>query len=165
MTILAAEEVRQFGVTPKVALLSYSNFGSHHLSSAQRMQEALQLITERAPDLEVEGEMHADAALIEAIRNRRFPDSCLTGSANLLVMPNLDAANIDFNLLKAAVEDCVTLGPILIGAARSVHVVTPSITVRGLLNMTAIAVAKAQREIVPEESSEEEKSEVVAKAS
>jgi malate dehydrogenase (oxaloacetate-decarboxylating)(NADP+) len=146
MTLLCAEEIRQFGITPKVALLSHSNFGTRPAESVTRIQHALQLLMQRAPELEVEGEMHADSALSETIRSRRFPNSRLKGRANLLVMPSLDAANISFNLLKMAVDGAVAIGPILVGANRSVHVVTPSITVRGLLNMSAIAAAKAQRE-------------------
>ncbi len=143
MTVLAAEEVRRFGLVPKVALLSASNFGSLDTPSAIKMREALALITERAPELEVEGEMHGDAALSEDIRLRMFPRSRLRGEANLLVMPTLDAANIAFNLLKAAAGGGVTIGPILLGAARPVHIVTPSASVRRLVNMTALAVADA----------------------
>ncbi len=159
MTILCAEEIRQFGITPKVAFLSHSNFGTRPSAGVSRIQQALHLLENLAPDLEVEGEMHADAALSETIRSRRFPNSRLKGRANLLVMPNLDAANIAFNLLKVAVDNAVAIGPILVGANRSVHVVTPSITVRGLLNMSAIAAAKAQREVMVE--SVEETEEVV----
>lgn len=150
MTLLCAEEIRQFGITPKVAFLSHSNFGTRPSAGVSRIQHALYLLRSLAPDLEIEGEMHADAALSESIRLRRFPNSRLKGRANLLVMPNLDAANIAFNLLKVAVDSAVAIGPILVGANRSVHVVTPSITVRGLLNMSAIAAAKAQREVMIE---------------
>ncbi len=144
MTILAAEEIRRFGVAPKVALLSGSNFGSmEELPSARKMQRALALITERAPELEIEGEMHGDAALSDEIRHKAFPRSKLKGEANLLVMPTLDAANISFNLLKVASADNVTIGPILLGAARPVHILTPSATVRRIVNMTALAVADA----------------------
>ncbi len=145
LTLLCAEEIRQFGITPKVALLSHSNFGSRTLDSSIKMQEALELILARAPDLEVEGEMHADSALSETIRVARFPNSRLKGRANLLVMPNLDAANIAYNLVKVIVDGVVSIGPLIVGVDKSVHVVTPSVTVRGLLNMTAIAVKKAQR--------------------
>jgi malate dehydrogenase (oxaloacetate-decarboxylating)(NADP+) len=144
MTLLAAEEIRRFGLLPKVALLSASNFGSLQRSaSAAKMRQALRLINERAPELEIEGEMHGDAALSEEIRLRVFPGSRLRGEANLLVMPTLDAANISFNLLKAAAGGGVTIGPILLGAARAVHILTPSASVRRVVNMTALAVADA----------------------
>jgi len=143
MTLLAAEEVRRFGLTAKVALLSASNFGSIDIPSAAKMRRALQLISERAPQLEVDGEMHGDAALSEEIRLRVFPRSRLRGEANLLVMPTLDAANIAFNLLKTASGGGVTIGPILLGAARPVHILTPSATVRRIVNMTAVTVADA----------------------
>ena len=139
ITLLAAEEVRRFGIIPKVALLSHSNFGSEDTASARKMRDVLAILAERAPDLEVEGEMHADSALSPFIREEIFPNSNLTGAANLLIMPCLDAANISFNLLKV-VSGAVVLGPMLLGAAKAVHIVTPSITVRGLLNMSAIAV-------------------------
>jgi malate dehydrogenase (oxaloacetate-decarboxylating)(NADP+) len=144
MTLLAAEEIRRFGVVPKAALLSASNFGSLMRSpSAAKMRRALELINERAPELEIEGEMHGDAALSEEIRLRLFPRSRLRGEANLLIMPTLDAANIAFNLLKTAAGGGVTIGPILLGAARPVHILTPSASVRRVLNMTALAVADA----------------------
>jgi malate dehydrogenase (oxaloacetate-decarboxylating)(NADP+) len=143
MTLLAAEEIKRFGVQPKVALLSASNFGSVETPSSQKMRRALALIGERAPELEVEGEMHGDAAISEEIRLKVFPSSRLRGEANLLVMPTLDAANISFNLLKTAAGGGVTIGPILLGAARPVHILTPSATVRRLVNMTALAVADA----------------------
>src|SRR5918995_3316219 len=143
MTLLAAEEVRRFGITPKVALLSASNFGSAQIASSRKMQRALELIRGLAPELEIEGEMHGDAALSEEIRLRVFPRTRLRGEANLLVMPTLDAANISFNLLKTAAGGGVTIGPMLLGAARPVHILTPSATVRRLVNMTALAVADA----------------------
>ena len=143
MTLLAAEEMKRFGLTAKVALLSASNFGSVDIPSAAKMRRALQLITERAPQLEVDGEMHGDAALSEEIRLRVFPRSRLRGEANLLVMPTLDAANIAFNLLKTASGGGVTIGPLLLGAARPVHILTPSATVRRIVNMTAVTVADA----------------------
>ena len=143
MTILAADEVRRFGLVPKVALLSASNFGSLDLPSSRKMQRALALVQERAPGLEIEGEMHGDAALSEEIRLRTFPNARIKGEANLLIMPALDAANIAFNLLKTASADGVTIGPILLGAARAVHILTPSATVRRLVNMTALAVVDA----------------------
>jgi malate dehydrogenase (oxaloacetate-decarboxylating)(NADP+) len=143
MTLLAAEELKRFGIAPKVALLSASNFGSVDMPSSIKMRRALTLIAERAPELEIEGEMHGDAALSEEIRLGVFPRSKLRGEANLLVMPTLDAANISFNLLKTAAGGGVTIGPILLGAARPVHILTPSATVRRIVNMTAVAVADA----------------------
>ena len=143
MTILGAEEIRRFGIAPKVALLSASNFGSVDLPSAHKMQQALAILAERAPELEVEGEMHGDTALSDEIRQKVFPHSRLRGEANLLVMPTLDAANISFNLLKVASAENVTIGPILLGAARPVHILTPSATVRRIVNMTALIVADA----------------------
>jgi malate dehydrogenase (oxaloacetate-decarboxylating)(NADP+) len=144
MTLLAAEEIRRFGLVPKAALLSASNFGSLMRSpSAAKMRRALELINQRAPELEIEGEMHGDAALSEEIRLRLFPRSRLRGEANLLIMPTLDAANIAFNLLKTAAGGGVTIGPILLGAARPVHILTPSASVRRVVNMTALAVADA----------------------
>jgi malate dehydrogenase (oxaloacetate-decarboxylating)(NADP+) len=140
MTLLAAEEVRRFGIAPKVALLSASNFGSLDLPSSRKMQRALALLQERAPQLEVEGEMHGDAALSEEIRLKVFPNSRFKGQANLLIMPTLDAANIAFNLLKTAAGDGVTIGPILLGAARAAHILTPSASVRRIVNMTALTV-------------------------
>jgi malate dehydrogenase (oxaloacetate-decarboxylating)(NADP+) len=143
MAILAAEEVRRFGMTPKAALLSHSSFGSSTAPGAAKMREALALIGRQAPTLEVEGEMHGDAALSEAIRMQVFPDSRLKGDANLLVMPTLDAANIAFNLLKTAAGDGITVGPILLGVARPVNILTPSATVRRIVNMTALTVVDA----------------------
>ncbi|HLB14450.1 MAG TPA: NADP-dependent malic enzyme [Burkholderiales bacterium] len=143
MTVLAAEEVRRFGITPKVALLSHSNFGTSDQSSAVKMRHALELIARRAPDLEVEGEMHGDAALSEDVRAEVFPRSRLKGEANLLIMPTLDAANVAFNLLKTASADGITIGPILLGCARPAHILTPSATVRRIVNMTALAVVDA----------------------
>jgi malate dehydrogenase (oxaloacetate-decarboxylating)(NADP+) len=146
MTLLAAAEMRQFGITPKVALLSHSSFGTSEAPCAQKMREALALITQRAPELEIEGEMHGDAALNEELRKTAFPNSRLKGEANLLIMPTLDAANIAFNLLKTAAGDGITIGPILLGAARPVHIVTASATVRRLVNMTALLVMDALTE-------------------
>lgn len=141
MTLLAADEVRRFGITPKVALLSASNFGSAQIASSRKLQRALELVRSLAPELEIDGEMHGDAALSEEIRLRVFPRTRLRGEANLLVMPTLDAANIAFNLLKTAAGGGVTIGPMLLGAARPVHILTPSATVRRLVNMTALVVA------------------------
>ncbi|HET6720897.1 MAG TPA: NADP-dependent malic enzyme [Rhodocyclaceae bacterium] len=143
MTLLAAEEVRRFGIVPKVALLSHSNFGSARSASAQKMALAHQLVAARAPELEMDGEMHGDSALSEAIRHLANPESTLKGEANLLIMPNIDAANIAYNLLKITGGDGVTIGPILLGAAKPVHVLTSTATVRRLVNMTALAVVDA----------------------
>ncbi len=139
MTLLAAEEIRRFGLTPKVALLSHSSFGTSNSASALKMREALALINAAAPDLEVDGEMQGDAALSEVIRSGAFPNSRLKGDANLLIMPTLEAANISFNLLKTVAGDGITIGPMLLGAARPVHILTPSATVRRIINMTALA--------------------------
>jgi malate dehydrogenase (oxaloacetate-decarboxylating)(NADP+) len=143
MTVLAAEEIRRFGITPKVALLSHSSFGTSDRPTAAKMREALALIGQRAPQLEVEGEMHGDAALSDGVRERAFPRSRLKGEANLLIMPTLDAANIAFNLLKTAAADGVTIGPILLGCAGAAHILTPSATVRRIVNMTALTVVDA----------------------
>jgi malate dehydrogenase (oxaloacetate-decarboxylating)(NADP+) len=144
MTQLAAEEIRRFGVVPKAALLSHSNFGTSDAPSAAKMRAALALIRERMPQLEVEGEMHGDAAIAEDVRLAAFPNSRLKGEANLLIMPTLDAANIAFNLLKTAAGDGITIGPILLGASKAAHVLTPTATVRRIINMTAVAVVDAQ---------------------
>jgi malate dehydrogenase (oxaloacetate-decarboxylating)(NADP+) len=141
MTLLAAEEVRRFGLTPKVALLSHSNFGSHDDPSARKMRRARELLENIAPELEVEGEMHGDAALSESMRTATLPDARLKGVANLLIMPNLDAANIAYNLLKMTGADGVTIGSILLGANKSVHILTTTATVRRIVNMSALAVA------------------------
>jgi malate dehydrogenase (oxaloacetate-decarboxylating)(NADP+) len=142
MTVLAAEEVRRFGITPKVALLSHSNFGASNSPSARKMREALALIRERAPNLEVDGEMHADAALREALRDGLVTDSPLRGSANLLVMPSLDAANIALTLLNAASE-ALLVGPVLLGLSKPLDVLIPAVTARGIVNLTALAVCQA----------------------
>ena len=143
MTVLAAEAVRGFGIAPKAALLSHSNFGASSSPTARKMRQALALVRARAPELEVDGEMHADAALIEAIRNRAVPDSRLSGTANLLVMPGLDAANIAFTLLRAA-ADAQPVGPLLLGMSKPIHVTVPSVTARGILNISAVAARQAQ---------------------
>lgn len=143
MTLLAAEEVRRFGIVPKVALLSHSSFGSaENDPDAEKMRQVFRILYARAPDLEVEGEMHGDAAIDESVRLAEFPNSRYKGSANLLIMPSLDAANIAFNLLKATAGNNVTIGPILLGAAKPVHIVTPSSTTRRIINMTALTVAE-----------------------
>ncbi|HZH26226.1 MAG TPA: NADP-dependent malic enzyme [Azospirillaceae bacterium] len=143
MTLLAADAVRRFGLEPKVALLSHSNFGTHDNPSARKMRDALREIRKRDPELEVEGEMHADSAISPEIREKIFPNSRLQGAANLLIMPNMDAANIGFNLLKA-LGDGQRIGPILLGIAQPAHILTPSVTARGVYNMTAIAAVDAQ---------------------
>jgi len=143
LTFLAAEEVRRFGLTPSVALLSHSSFGSADSPSSQKMRDALALIQARAPDLAVEGEMHGDAALSKRVLDRVFPDSTLTAEPNLLMMPNLDAGNIAYNLLRAAAGGGVTVGPILLGTEKPAHILTQTATVRGILNMTALAVVDA----------------------
>ena len=143
MTLLAAEAVRRFGLEPRIALLSHSSFGSADTPSARKMREALSLIRTRAPDLEVDGEMHADLALSKRLLDQAMPESRLTGAANLLIMPNLDAANITFNALKIVAGAGVTVGPILLGAAKPVHILTPTSTVRRLVNMTALAAVDA----------------------
>jgi malate dehydrogenase (oxaloacetate-decarboxylating)(NADP+) len=143
MTLMAAEGVRRFGITPKVALLSHSNFGSHKTDEARKMADALQLIHVQAPELEAEGEMQADTALSETLRQRLFPNSRLQGAANLLIMPNLDAANVAFNLLKM-ISDSVAIGPILLGLDRPAHILTGAATVRRIVNMTAVAAVDAQ---------------------
>ncbi len=143
MAILAAEELLRFGVKPKVGLISHSNFGAVDSPSAVKMRDAYKIACERAPDLEIEGEMHADTAMSTIIRNVLFPDSELRGPANLLIMPNIDAAHIAFTTAKVLTEG-LSIGPMLIGLSKPVHVVTSSITVRGIVNMTAVAVADAQ---------------------
>ncbi len=142
MTVLAAEAVAEFGIVPKAALLSHSNFGASDSESARKMRRALALVRERAPGLEVDGEMHADAALVAAIRDKAVPDSRLSGTANLLVMPTLDAANIAFTLLKAA-SDGLPVGPMLLGMAKPIHVLVPSVTARGIVNLSAFAALEA----------------------
>lgn len=143
ITRLCAREVRHFGIEPKVALLSHSNFGSHDDLSARKMHDALRRIRLSDPELEVDGEMRADLALAEDLREQRIPGALLEGRANLLIMPNQDAANIAFNLMRILGEG-IAIGPLLLGTARSAHIVTPTITVRGLLNMTALAAVRAQ---------------------
>jgi malate dehydrogenase (oxaloacetate-decarboxylating)(NADP+) len=143
ITLLAAEEIRRFGITPKVALLSHSSFGTSEQPTAAKMRHALALVNAMDPDLEVDGEMQGDAALSEEVRNVALPNSRLRGEANLLVMPTLDAANISFNLLKVTSGGGVTLGPILLGVAKPVHILTPSATVRRIVNMTALTTVDA----------------------
>ena len=143
ITVMAAEEMTRFGLSPRAALLSHSNFGSSNSASAQQMRAALALVKKMAPDLEIDGEMHGDAALDVKLRNAMMPDSNLTRDANLLVMPNIDAANIAYNLLKTAAGNGIAVGPILLGCAYPVHILTPSATVRRIVNMTALCVVDA----------------------
>jgi malate dehydrogenase (oxaloacetate-decarboxylating)(NADP+) len=144
MTCLAATAVQAFGVTPKVAMLSHSSFGASKSPSARKMRAALALARAQNPALEIDGEMHGDAALSEAIRERIMPDSTLSGTANLMIMPNLDAANIAFTLLKAA-ADGLPVGPLLLGMSQPAHVLVPSVTARGIVNLSALASSQAAR--------------------
>ncbi|MBW8845944.1 MAG: NADP-dependent malic enzyme [Burkholderiales bacterium] len=143
ITILAAQEMCRFGLTPKAALLSHSNFGTSNCPSAVKMRDTLALVRQLAPWLEVDGEMHGDTALDAPYRKQIMPNSPLTGEANLLVLPNIDAANISYNLLKTAAGGGIAIGPVLLGAAKPVHILTPSATVRRIVNMTALTVADA----------------------
>jgi malate dehydrogenase (oxaloacetate-decarboxylating)(NADP+) len=143
ITLMAAEELKRFGLTPRVALLSHSNFGSSQHASALKMREALALIQAKDPGLEIDGEMHGDVALDVAMRKTAMPNSTLKGEANLLVLPNLDAANIAYNLLKTGAGSNIAIGPMLLGSAKPVHILTPSATVRRIVNMTALTVVDA----------------------
>ncbi len=143
ITVMAAEEMMRFGIKPKAALLSHSNFGSSNQASAVKMRQTLDLLRVQAPWLEVDGEMHGDVALDAALRKQVMPHSTLAGDANLLVLPNIDAANISYNLLKTAAGGGIAIGPVLLGAAEPVHVLTASATVRRIVNMTALTVADA----------------------
>jgi malate dehydrogenase (oxaloacetate-decarboxylating)(NADP+) len=151
MTLLSAQEVRRFGIVPKVALVSHSNFGNRDTPSARKMRQALAILRDRAPELEVDGEMHAEAAVNAKIRDLTFPDARISGSANLLVMPNVDAAHISYTLLKV-LGGGVSVGPILVGAAKPAHVVTQTITVRGLINITAMTSVEARIQTAEESS-------------
>ncbi|MEQ8665810.1 MAG: NADP-dependent malic enzyme [Rhodospirillales bacterium] len=151
MTVMAAAEVRRFGFEPKIALLSHSDFGTHSDDSALRMRRAATLLRENYPDLMVEGEMHADTALDVALRERVFPNSRLEGAPNLFIMPNIDAAHIAFGTAKM-LADGLPLGPILIGVAKPAHILTPSVTARGLVNMTGVAVVEAQSHSTAQQS-------------
>jgi malate dehydrogenase (oxaloacetate-decarboxylating)(NADP+) len=144
ITVMAAEEMLRFGLQPKAALLSHSNFGTHDSPSALKMRATLALLREQAPWLEVDGEMHGDVALDGEARRKLMPNSTLQGDANLLVLPDIDSANIAYNLLKTAAGGGIAIGPVLLGAAKPVHVLTPSATVRRLVNMTALTVADAE---------------------
>ncbi|MEY4481754.1 MAG: hypothetical protein RIQ84_916 [Pseudomonadota bacterium] len=146
LTILAAQELRSLGIEPKVALLSHSNFGSSDAPSAQKMRDTLAILKEKAPQLQVDGEMHGDCALDAGLRQTIMPDSTLVGDANLLVLPNIDAANISYNLLKTAAGNGIAIGPILLGAAKPVHILTPSATSRRIVNMTTLAVVEAAQQ-------------------
>ena len=143
IALLSAATVRRFGIAPKVALISHSDFGARDSAAAQTMRRALALLRLREPGLEVEGEMNADTALDETLRDRIFPNAQLSGSANLLIFPGLDAASAAFSLSKI-LAGRVAIGPVVMGLARPAHVVTPAITVRGLVNMTALAAVDAQ---------------------
>ena len=143
ITMMAADEVKRFGLTPKVALLSHSNFGTETSKSATKMSGALDIIEQLDPSMEIDGEMHGDAALNELIRHRAHPDSKLNGEANLLIMPTVESANIAYNLLKMVSGDGITVGPILLGAKKAVHIVSPTVTVRRIVNMTALAAVDA----------------------
>jgi malate dehydrogenase (oxaloacetate-decarboxylating)(NADP+) len=151
ITKLAAEEMRSLSITPKVALLSHSNFGSSNQPSALKMREVLAILRETCPDLEVDGEMHGDSALSDKIRFDAIKDSTLRSEANLLVLPNLDAANIAYNLLKQSAGSGVAIGPILLGAAKSVHILTPSSTVRRIVNLATLAVMGVANHLIPAE--------------
>jgi malate dehydrogenase (oxaloacetate-decarboxylating)(NADP+) len=141
---MAADEMLRFGITPKLAFLSHSMYGSSKRASARKMRAARDLFVQRMPGVEADGELQGDAALSEDVRQRFLPDATLTGAANLLLLPNLDAANILFNVLKMTGGQGVTVGPVLLGAAAPVHILTPSSTVRRVVNMTALTVADAQ---------------------
>jgi malate dehydrogenase (oxaloacetate-decarboxylating)(NADP+) len=144
ITVMAAEEMLRFGLQPKAALLSHSNFGTSDHPSALKMRRTLALLREQAAWLQVDGEMHGDVALDAAARHKLMPRSTLQGEANLLVLPNIDAANIAYNLLKTAAGGGIAIGPVLLGAAKPVHVLTASATVRRIVNMTALTVADAE---------------------
>ena len=144
ITEMAARAVSRFGIAPKVALLSNSSFGTWNTEGASKMRNALELIRDAHPDLEIDGEMQGDAALVEAIRQQAMPDSTLKGAANLLVMPNVEAANISYNLLRVSASDGVTIGPILMGMAKPVHILTQISSVRRIVNMVALAAVDAQ---------------------
>jgi malate dehydrogenase (oxaloacetate-decarboxylating)(NADP+) len=143
ITVMAAEELERFGIKPRAALLSHSNFGTYNSASAQKMRAVLPLVREAKPDLEIDGEMHGDTAIEAKVRMKIMPNSALTGDANLLVMPNIDAANISYNLVKSAAGNGIAIGPVLLGCARPVHILTPSSTVRRIVNMTALCVVDA----------------------
>lgn len=144
ITLMAADTVRRFGIEPKVALLSHSSFGSSNCPSASKMRKTLELVNQMAPGLEIDGEMHGDAALVESIRHDLMPDSPLKGSANILIMPSMEAARISYNLLRVSSSEGVTVGPVLMGVSKPVHILTPIASVRRIVNMVALAVVEAQ---------------------
>ncbi|KHS94211.1 malic enzyme [Pectobacterium brasiliense] len=144
ITLMAAESVRRFGIEPKVALLSHSSFGTSDSPTAQKMRATLALVNKLAPELEIDGEMHGDAALVEAIRREQMPDSPLKGSANILIMPNMESARISYNLLRVSSSEGVTVGPVLMGISKPAHILTPIASVRRIVNMVALAVVEAQ---------------------
>ncbi len=143
VAVLAAAHIRRFGIEPRIALVSHSDFGSYDSATARKMRAATALLWERKVDFEVDGEMHADSALDPTQRERVYPHSRLKGAANALIMPTLDAANIAYESIKT-MADALAVGPILIGTARPAHILTPSVTARGIVNMTAVAVVEAQ---------------------
>ncbi|WP_016607108.1 NADP-dependent malic enzyme, partial [Yersinia pestis] len=143
ITLMAAETVRRFGIEPKVALLSHSSFGTSDCPAARKMRQTLALVNQMAPELEIDGEMHGDAALVESIRHNLMPDSPLKGSANILIMPNMEAARISYNLLRVTSSEGVTVGPVLMGITKPVHILTPIASVRRIVNMVALAVVEA----------------------
>ncbi|MDR4895529.1 NADP-dependent oxaloacetate-decarboxylating malate dehydrogenase [Yersinia kristensenii] len=146
ITLMAAETVRRFGIEPKVALLSHSSFGTSNCPAARKMRRTLELVNQMAPELEIDGEMHGDAALVESIRHNLMPDSPLKGAANVLIMPNMEAARISYNLLRVTSSEGVTVGPVLMGVAKPAHILTPIASVRRIVNMVALAVVEAQTE-------------------
>jgi len=146
ITLMAAETVRRFGIEPKVALLSHSSFGSSDCPAARKMRKTLELVNQMAPELEIDGEMHGDAALVESIRHDLMPDSPLKGAANVLIMPNMEAARISYSLLRVSSSEGVTVGPVLMGVSKPVHILTPIASVRRIVNMVALAVVEAQTE-------------------
>ena len=148
MAVLAATHVRRFGLEPKIALLSHSDFGSSDSKSARKMRAATDFLAAHHPELEVDGEMHGDTALDPVLRERVFPHARLKGKANVLIMPTLDAANITYQLIKG-IADALPVGPILIGPAKPAHILSPSVTARGVVNMTAVAVVEAQERAAP----------------
>ena len=143
MAALAAVHVQRFGIKPKIAFLSHSDFGSYDTDSSRKMRRATELLKEKHPEIEADGEMQGDTALSQPARKLVLPHSRLEGEANILIMPNLDAANIAYQMIKA-LADALPVGPILIGPARPAHILTPSVTARGILNMTAVAAVEAQ---------------------
>ncbi len=140
---MCAAHVRRFGIEPKIALVSHSDFGSDDTPSARKMRDALEILRQRAPELEADGEMQANTALSQAMRDLVLPSSHMKGEANVLIMPNLDAANIAYTMTMIMAET-LPVGPILVGTAKPAHILTPSVTARGIINMTAVSVAEAQ---------------------